>query len=872
MKRLTQYLMKMCIFVCTLFVCSPQLSAQCPSGYSKFTLKWDYLDFLIYNAQYTNLNGYLLNSGVAQTQNFAFGNQRLVISHNYANNAFSGENNTNVGQTGSYGNSNGTGSDADVQFIGDGRITLTFDSEVMNVKFSLFDVDQDQQANLAAVNGAGTALPISITTLGGATTKLTVTGSGTTTPQVNSTGSGNQNNASVKTSFNVDVAGPVKQVTITISNTNTTLGLDNGSFWLSDITACTAGSFPTDYYNVSQPFTGQPGYVLHSLDKTVYAVDPATGKTTALFTDPSVAAYINSMAYDPYNKVLYYVANSAASPGTGSNRAIKKYDFNTESITTVLADVNSIGIPTSSAVGLDAGGAAFYNGSLYLALQTTNSNNTSGRESIVWRIDFNSSNVPYQASQVYAMLTDDGSGLTHGWGDIAIRDGVLFDSNTGGTTSMTHFNMTTGLATVYNNLSSVFPTGQIAVDWAGNLYQIQADTSVANYSLPNIALYTEDGNIGTQYNLSSSPAFTPVVPILGDAAEAFRPKVDFGDAPSSYDPPGLTQAIHEKDSTIRLGSSLGNRFSQVFPDPNDDAIGGLAPGLDYFGTTTYSVNVNVYNHSNAPAMIVAWLDWNFNGVYDPGEASIVNNIPSSASMQVVPLSWTMWVPYTTNTNTWMRIRITSQSNNMTANNVNGYFSNGEVEDYSVVMGTLLAKNILSFTATANSHKTVDLNWQLNTAPNFVRTVVERSKNSLQWDSVTAVNAGSGVVVSYAARDENPYGGVSYYRLRLVFSDGSVEYSDVKTVTLGNGANGLQINLNPANQYTTLRITSSAATTATLDLCDNTGRLLLRRNAQVNAGENFIRLSDLGQYAAGIYYVRVKTTEFSAVEKLLIKHD
>jgi hypothetical protein len=60
--------------------------------------------------------------------------------------------------------------------------------------------------------------------------------------------------------------------------------------------------------------------------------------------------------------------------------------------------------------------------------------------------------------------------------------------------------------------------------------------------------------------------------------------------------------------------------------------------------------------------------------------------------------------------------------------------------------------------------------------------------------------------------------------------------------------------------------------ATIDLTDNTGRLLLRRSVQVNAGENFARLTDLGKYSAGIYYVHVQTTAFSAVEKLLIKHD
>ncbi|MBS1563836.1 MAG: T9SS type A sorting domain-containing protein, partial [Bacteroidetes bacterium] len=63
-----------------------------------------------------------------------------------------------------------------------------------------------------------------------------------------------------------------------------------------------------------------------------------------------------------------------------------------------------------------------------------------------------------------------------------------------------------------------------------------------------------------------------------------------------------------------------------------------------------------------------------------------------------------------------------------------------------------------------------------------------------------------------------------------------------------------------------------ATTAIIELSDNTGRIIYRRNTQINAGENFTRLTDLYHYSSGIYYVHVKTTEFSAVEKLFIKHN
>ncbi|MBS1566463.1 MAG: hypothetical protein JST39_18915, partial [Bacteroidetes bacterium] len=682
------------------------------------------------------------NLAAAQTQNFGFGPaNRLTINHNYGQFAFSGENLTNTGETGTYGNSAGSAvPEADVQFIGDGRVTLTFDTEVYNLQFSLLDVDQEQQAAITATNASSTALNVDITTL--AATLLTVSNNHTTTPVVTSSGSGNVTNNSTRGSFNVDIAGPVKTIVINISGTNTGAGTDNGSWWLTDITACVPGSFPSNYYSVSQPYTGMPSYVLHSMDKTVYELNPSTGFAKALFMDASISGFINSMAYDPVNKYLYYVSSGTSSPST--NRAIKKYDFNTDLISTVVADINTLGIPTSSAVGIEAGGAAYYNGYLYLGLQTTNSNNTSGRESIVWRIDVNGSS-PFKVNQVYAVPTDDGSGLSHQWGDLVIRDGVLFDSNSAGNAPyMNHFDMASGLSSIFG---TSFMPGQMAIDWTGKMYIVQADTAMGSLASPTVAYYTEDGNEGTQHAITSSPMYTPAIPNLGDAAEAFRPKVDFGDAPASYGASGLNVAVHEKDNNLRLGSSIGSRFSPVGTDPNDDGM-GAAPALDYFGTTTYTINVNVFNNTGASATMVAWLDYNFDGVFQTGEGRSIT-VPSSASSQLIGLSWSsIWVPYTASTNTWLRVRLTSTSNGMTTSSINGYFNNGEIEDYPVVMGTLLAKNLLSFTATSANKKTVDLNWELNTAPTFNRTVVEHSRDGISFDSLTTVAPGTGITVAY----------------------------------------------------------------------------------------------------------------------------
>ncbi|MBS1562844.1 MAG: T9SS type A sorting domain-containing protein [Bacteroidetes bacterium] len=849
--------------------------AQCPSGYNKFTLKWDYLDYIVYTGNYPFSNGYYTSLPYVQNQYFSFGSQRLNIACTYGKNNIIGENTTHKGETGSYGNGKpgvtGPDIDADVQYLGNGQIVLTFDTEVQNLQFSLFDVDNKQVIDLTAVNAAATPVPIQVTTLG--VTQLTVTNNNTPAVNVASNLVGGlpqySNTFSVNASFNVDIAGPVKQVTLIASNSGND-GTDNGSYWLSDITACTPGTFPTNYYAISKPFTGQPSYILHSLGNTVYMLDPATGKTKPLFTDPA-ATTINSMAYDPYNKILYYVNDDGLTNSTG--RALKKYDCTTETISVACADLVALGIALSTFEGVNNGGACFYNGSLYLGVQTANLSYNSGREALIWRIDFDASNNPYRVSQTYGQPCDDGAGLVNGFGDFVIRDGVLFQSdNATDEPDYYHIDMKTGIGVAFpiNPLPDDQP-GEVAMDWTGKIYQLLADNM--NGISPYMAVYNEDGTIGAKTPLVSSPMYTPAIPILGDAADAFRPKSDFGDAPPSYDPVGLEPATHEKDANLRLGSGFGHEWVKtavIDGDTFDDGL-GAAPSLNYFGTTTYTINVNVYNNTGANATLACWLDWNFNGIYEAGEGRTVT-VPTGASMQIVPVSWNMWVGYTASTNTWLRLRLTSASNGMTVNNMTGYYSNGEVEDYSVAMGTLLAKNVLAFTAKTNNHMTADLNWQLNTAPNFIQTVVQRSKNGLIWDSVGVIPGTKEAVSMYNMTDNYPLSGISYYRLKLVFTDGTVAYSDVRNISLADRTNCFQLYPNPVDQFANIKITSSITTIATIDMIDNNGRVVLTKHIPVTIGDNNIRLDEISRFASGVYNLSVSTTEFNAIERLVIRRN
>ena len=444
-----------------------QADAQCVAGYTQSVLKWDYLDFLPNTGRYVSPTAYI-DLAKSQTQYFSFGAQRARVTHNYSGNNDPGDDGTHTGSAGSYG----TGDD--IHFIGNGTVRFTFDVAVNNVQFSIYDIDRYQTVTVTAFNGA---VPVPVTMAKVSGSILTIVNLGlSSTATANSS---RANNSSSDGTANVDVAGPVTIITLSITNTGTRSDED-GSFWISDLTACSSGTLPNNYYAVSQPFTNQPAYFLVSLDNSVYYVDVATGNAKFLFTDPG-ATNINSMAYDPYRHMVYYTYSLTGSPAT--DKTVRRYDYEQDTLGILTTDVNTLGIPTYDA-GVESGAAAFYNGSLYLGIEGyASSGANSNRETAIWKMDFNASYAPTgNYAQVYGIPGDNGSGtLLHDWSDFGINDGVLYDfDGASSNRDFYHKNLLTGTTVNYSPSPSSLVPRQTGVDWTGQVYNVGSPSASAS--------------------------------------------------------------------------------------------------------------------------------------------------------------------------------------------------------------------------------------------------------------------------------------------------------------------------------------------------------------------------------------------------------
>ncbi len=862
-------------------------SAQCTTA----NINWDNLDYLQRNnANYSAYITTTMFASVIQTQRFAIGTNRLTIATNYASASILGENTTHTGETGSFG------AGADASFSGNGTFTFTFDTVVSNVQFSLYDIDRGVTATVTALDGTGASintvtLSPAVATWGtSAFTPNPVTSTTTSVgaaPMVTANGSSYGNTSSTAT-LNISVPAAVKSITVTIA-TNTT----DPTFWLSDISACVYRNFPTNYYAISQPFTGQPAWILAVHDQnTIYMVDPATGRAVSLFTDNSPrVGEINNIAYDPYNHHLYYSIDGlerCASYGLGPNgppdsvRYIRRYDFDTETYTEIIDTLYNApwNVPTFTQ-GLETGGAAFYNGSLFIGVEGKNSSNNSGREAIVWRIDFDGSYNPIQACQVFAAPGDNGSGTaTHDWGDIIMKDGVLYDFNSmgSGASILGQFNLvnmqTNVVSNVYTGLSNSNKPRQVGQQWNGNLCWLH--DSIATYDGTNV--------VTGKLRIVAAARSTTWVLGAGDAAEAFRPKADFGDAPSTYDADPMAPALHERDSALYLGGAAflsnwdweWNKQTSTNATGDGDDEDGLAfvPMMAPIGGG-YNAQVSVYNNTGANATIIAWIDLNGDGDFDASEVnSAPITVPSSSSNQ---LFWLYW-PTTTNTfthgdSTFLRIRVTSAANSMTSSNATGYFADGEVEDYVVRIDNFpLSVNLLAFDAKAINTTTARLIWKTTGEELFYGFYVERSVDGVNWNALGFVNASGGKpssVNDYVYNDLQAVKGKSYYRLKMVNTGGQFSYSEVRVIVIKDIAEQVTVMPNPARHHATVYINSNISENATIILTDMQGRQLKKQIYRLTNGGNTVALDNLDRLPDGTYIVQLITSQGIISRKLII---
>ena len=699
-----------------------------------------------------NWNWQYKAAAFASGTRFAFGVNNVVMSYSGAvtspatpaDNTFTG-----LG-SGGYGKGN------NLEFIaGAGTITFTFASEVTGIKFAIYDLDNSQTATVTATNAAASAVNVTMAAPN-AISNVTIAGSGTASASA-AGGSAARANTDTTSGVNIDIAGPVKTITIT------TTGAADAVFF-SNISGCVTGNFVNGYDSSLAPDPGTPTYVLAAnSSSSIYGVDVATGTAIKVCTS-SVLSSINSLAYDAYKQQVYYCDNTA----TASNKAVYRYDIKTCTETKIIADVTAapFNIPVNSN-GLGAGGASFSNGCLFLGVDI---GLTTLEDDAIWRIAFDSTGNPISAARSWGVLSYPGSGSQfYDWGDFVISNGVLYNFNRAAAaaphTNIEHYDL--NLQDTTAGFTNTVTT-QAALDYYGNVYNLDY----------NISPYDKNGNFGQFHVIAGDGWQGP----SNDAAEYFKFPADYGDAPISYGKPSHRIRECAGLGITKLGATLDYELNPVYAIPGQPANGdnnanytgsGTTNDEDAFtsfpvlsvGALSYTLSgIPVTNTTGASAVLTGWIDFNQDGVFSAAEYATAT---IAANATTATLTWNMSA-LTPNTDvkvglTYARFRIqptalTDNAATVVDERSTAATTGGEVEDYQIEIKQLsvygnvyhdvdgLTDNIVDGTGFNNPSST-PLYAYLVQSGTIVASMPVAADGSYKFEGIVNQNSSYNIVIS-----------------------------------------------------------------------------------------------------------------------------
>ena len=184
-------------------------------------------------------------------------------------------------------------------------------------------------------------------------------------------------------------------------------------------------------------------------------------------------------------------------------------------------------------------------------------------------------------------------------------------------------------------------------------------------------------------------------------------------------------------------------------------------------------------------------------------------------------------------------------------------------------GTITVENPLPIELLNFNTEIIDskllLRWQTATEINNDFFTIERSLNGLEWEGIEKLEGAgnSSILLSYSSIDNNPYFGISYYRLKQTDFDGIYSYSQIRSVNFNNlKFTQLYIYPNPSNGSVTIDLEETKSNVS-LSLTNAIGKVVLTKNYKSTKHINF----DLDA-PEGLYFLRLETDRKVITKKIV----
>lgn len=185
--------------------------------------------------------------------------------------------------------------------------------------------------------------------------------------------------------------------------------------------------------------------------------------------------------------------------------------------------------------------------------------------------------------------------------------------------------------------------------------------------------------------------------------------------------------------------------------------------------------------------------------------------------------------------------------------------------YTVQVGVLPIE-LTKFSAQPIDNKIVELIWETATEVNNDYFSIERSMDGDNWEEIAKVDGleNSNQLQNYSTRDEDPYTGVSYYRLKQTDLDGKYAYSQIEVVNIKPSDNSIvRIFPNPTEGQITMEGEMSEIQAFTIH--DEMGKDVSSAIRILEKTDRSYSL-DLTYLPTGVYFIKTKTQSVKVLKK------
>jgi len=203
-------------------------------------------------------------------------------------------------------------------------------------------------------------------------------------------------------------------------------------------------------------------------------------------------------------------------------------------------------------------------------------------------------------------------------------------------------------------------------------------------------------------------------------------------------------------------------------------------------------------------------------------------------------------------------------------NDNGYYAEYKVGGFSefwinnggITNDEALPISMETFTATLINNNAGLLKWTIAPQSGITNFVVQKSTDGVLFTNIGTVNA-TGNQTSYQFTDNNMVNGTNYYRIQIMGSDGTIEYSPVRNIVFDES--GFSISIFPNPVKTGLLYINTSVNCNSIQICDVSGRII--KSSLTSGLQNIISLGDLSK---GVYLAVVGTDSGKKIAKIVVE--